>query len=101
MALQFTKANSCATDDEEEDSSSVPSSPVNKPIARRSKFDDEEDDSDVRQPTIPRAAQLVPRLAQKSLVLTVDTGARVMGRRRGLGSRAREGEEDRRGQGES
>lgn len=56
------KADAGATDDEEEDST-PPASPVNKPIARRSKFDDEEDDSDVRQPTIPRAAQLWPRHA--------------------------------------
>lgn len=61
---QFTAANHAQTDDEEEDST-PPTSPPSKPIARRGKFDDEEDDSDVRQPTMPRAAQLLPHHAQR------------------------------------
>jgi hypothetical protein len=62
---KFTRANSHATDDEESESSSAESSPVTKPIARRSKFEDEEEDSDVRQPTIPRAAQLCPAMHKR------------------------------------
>ena len=37
-------------DDESEDESSSASSPAIAPVARRPKFDDEEDDSDVRFP---------------------------------------------------
>lgn len=45
------------TDDEEESSSEESSSPTTQPIARRGKFEDEEDDSDVR---LPRASQILP-----------------------------------------
>jgi hypothetical protein len=50
------RLTSTFTDDEESDSG--PASPTVAPIARRSKFDDEEEDSDVRQPC-PALAQLV------------------------------------------
>jgi hypothetical protein len=93
-----------ATDDEEEDSSS-PSSPVTKPIARRSKFDDEEEDSDVRQPTIPRLHNSLPLHAQNHItpyILTLySAGPRVVGRRRRLGSRARKSQKGRRIQSQS
>jgi hypothetical protein len=61
--IQRTTADFCGTDDEDEEST-PPSSPPSKPIARRGKFDDEEEDSDVRQPSMPRRAQLLPRHAQ-------------------------------------
>lgn len=41
--------------DDEDEGSTPPTSPQVAPIARRSKFDDEEEDDDVRQPTMPRA----------------------------------------------
>jgi hypothetical protein len=61
---RMTAADNRATDDEDSDST-PPSSPLRKPIASRGKFDDEEDDSDVRQPTMPRHTQLAPHQAQR------------------------------------
>jgi hypothetical protein len=75
------RLTSAFTDDEESDSG--PASPTVAPITRRSKFDDEEEDSDVRQPC-PALARLLPRHAHTKTILTPCTGPRVLGRRRGL-----------------
>ena len=67
-ALCHAPRLTCAcTDDEESDSG--PASPTVAPIARRSKFDDEEEDSDVRQPC-PALAHAVPRHAPTKIMLT-------------------------------
>lgn len=80
-------------DDEESDASTTP--PTSPPVGtvRRSKFDDEEgDDSDVCCFPVPLLAISQRPCSNVCTYISV-IGPRIVGRSRGLRSRAREGQE--------